>query len=450
MFRRALSASGLTVLSVSLLVGCSDVAPTDPRAVEPEGEALFGHAVPELGEFQGTLDAAFVRIAAQVPGFGGLYYADGALNVVMVAGDEVVPTSQAVAVLRDELPQLRLDRVRVVQGRYDFAQLSAMHLQVTQVLGLAGTVFTDADEVRNRVVVGVEDDAAAAAVRRHLAMLGLPDGAVIVERALPVQTEQSLRDRVRPVAGGLQINFGGSLCTHGFNVRAPNRPGVQGFVTNSHCSSSRGNMLRTPYWQHSGSPDTLGANFIGREEHDRAAFTGGTCPAGRFCRWSDALGARYAPGVDNAFGAIYRTLFHGSTGTTPGSLNIDPANPRWEIVGEMPFPIVGDSIHKTGRTNGWTTGPVHTACVNVNTGSWTMWCQDRMFTWSGGGDSGSPYFQRIGQSNQVRLAGIHWGSDGQGNTIMSSINNIRCENEGPVPWITHPGQTPPSSPMCAR
>jgi hypothetical protein len=452
MWNRNVLTAGLGVSAVALFAGCADVGPTLPGAVEPESEALFGRAAPALNEFQGTLDAAFVRIAGQVPGFGGLYYADGVLNVVMVPGEQVVPMSQAVAVLREEFPHVRHDRVRVVEGRYDFAELNAMHLQATQLLGLAGTVFTDADEVRNRIVIGVEDDAAAAAVRRHVAMLGLPAEAVIIEHALPIVQEQSLRSRVRPVAGGLQINFGGSLCTHGFNVRAPSRPGVQGFVTNSHCSSQQGNMLRTPYWQHTGSPDTLGANFIGREEHDRPGSTGGNCPAGRQCRWSDALGARYAPGVDNAFGAIYRTLFHGTTGTTPGSLDIDPANPRWEIVGELPFPIVGDSVHKTGRTNGWTTGPVNTTCQNVNVGgagNWTMWCQERIFTWSSGGDSGSPYYQRIGQSNQIRLAGIHWGSDGQGNTVMSSINNIRCENEGPVPWITHPGQTPPSA-LCAR
>jgi hypothetical protein len=152
--------------------------------------------------------------------------------------------------------------------------------------------------------------------------------------------------------------------------------------------------------------------------------------------------------VENQLGAIYRTLFHGPTGLTPGSLEIDPANPRWQIVDELPFPMVGDSLHKTGRTNGWTTGPVNTTCQTVNVGGsqFTMICQERIFTWSGGGDSGSPYFQRIGQTNNVRLAGLHWGSDGAGNTVMSAISNIRHENVHPHGWITFPGQTPPPPP----
>jgi hypothetical protein len=445
MWNRKAAVAGLTIAAAAFAGACADSAPTEPRSVGEASAEMFRNAVPSA-EFDGTLDAAFVRIAKGVPGFGGLYYADGALNVVMAPSDEVVPTAQAVAALQAELPQLRLDRVRRVEGRFNFVELDAMHRSVMQVLGLAGTVFTDADEARNRVVVGVENDAAAAAVRAHVAMLGLPEGAVIVERALPIQTEQTLRQRVRPVAGGLQINFGGSLCTHGFNVRSPAAPNVHGFVTNSHCSASRGSMLRTPYWQPSGSPDTLNANFIGREEWDAPGVTGGNCPAGRQCRWSDALGARYTPGVDNAFAAIYRTLFHGPTGLTPGSLDIDPANPRWQIVGELPFPIVGDSLHKTGRTNGWTTGPVNATCQNVNVGgagNWTMWCQERIFTWSSGGDSGSPYYQRLGQTNQVRLAGIHWGSDGAGNTVMSAISNIRFDTQGQGGWITYPGQTPP-------
>jgi hypothetical protein len=456
MRNRSAVATGLTAASMLLLAACADVPPTEPGGGGPEPDALFRATAQPVNHLDGTLDATFVQIAREVPGFGGLYYdAAGELVVVMAASATTDRTAVASA-LREHARQLRIEpagisTMRVREGRYDFIQLDAMHRGVVAVLGLAGTVFTDADEVRNRVVIGVEDDAAAAAVRRHLTMLALPTDAVIVERAAPIQAEQTLRERVRPVAGGLSINFvrgtSGFLCTLGFNVRAPNRPGVEGFVTNSHCSDTRGEVIPTPYWQHSRA---VANTFIGLEAHDAPYLSGGACPEGRRCRWSDALGVRYDEGVENALGAIYRT-------TMPSILpadtiwTIDPANPRWQIVDENSFPIVGQVLHKTGRRTGWTFGNVTSTCTNSNVSGVdiTYFCQDRVATESGGGDSGSPYFERIGETNQVRLAGIHWGSGG-GTTVMSAMRNIRCENEGPVPWITFPGQTPPATPVCAR
>jgi hypothetical protein len=80
-----------------------------------------------------------------------------------------------------------------------------------------------------------------------------------------------------------------------------------------------------------------------------------------------------------------------------------------------------------------------------------MFCQDRVDAFAAGGDSGSPFFERIGETNDVRLVGILWGRGGIPTTIvLSSMNNIRCENEGPAPYITFPGQPPPGTPLCAR
>jgi hypothetical protein len=456
MWKRSTTLCGTVILGAAVAAACSDVKVTGPDAFEPESGSLFRTAPPQAA-FEGTIDAAFVRIAGDVPGFGGFYYDEaGALNVVMAAAAQARSPRELAAVLGDHLAALRIPAadvgaMRVRSGEYDFIALDAMHRAVAPVLGMDGVVFTDADEARNRIVVGVENAAAEAAVLQAVAMAGLPAGAVVIERTDPVMPEanHTLRDYQRPVAGGLQIHWdrAGStfICTLGFNVRAPNRPNVQGFVTNSHCSDTRGVMLETPYWQHSRFiPNTL----IGYEAHDIPFIPGGTgdCPVGRNCRWSDALGARYETGVDNAFGAIYRTLFPGPTGLTPGSLEIDPANPRWQITDEFQFPVVGQQLHKTGRTNGWTTGPVNATCQNVNVGgagNITLFCQDRVSTWSGGGDSGSPYYVRDGETNNVALIGIHWGSDGAGNTVMSAMANIRYENQGPVPWITFPGQTPP-------
>jgi hypothetical protein len=446
MWNRKAAVAGLTMAAAAFAGACADSAPTEPSALGDASAEMFRTTAPR-GELENTLDAAFMRIANDLPGFGGLFYDEaGRLNIYMTGASQARSASQLAAAMAGHLSALRIDpsaqQVVVRQGQYDFVQLNAIHRQVTPVLGIGGVVFTDADEAVNRVRIGVEHATAESDVRNALQVLGVPSEAVVISRTEPIQLNQTLQSRVRPVAGGLQINFtrgtSGFVCTLGFNVRSPQAPNVHGFVTNSHCSDTRGTVIPTPYWQHSRN---VADTYIGEEAWDLPYFQGGVCPEGRNCRYSDALGVRYQPGVDNAFGRIYKTVEPGA----PGTLTIDPVNPRWNIVDEIPFPVVGQVLHKTGRTSGWTLGPVASTCSNSNVsgdGNFTMLCQDRISTTSAGGDSGSPYFERIGETLDVRLIGIHWGSGG-GTTVMSAMSNIRFENQGQGGWITYPGQTPP-------
>jgi hypothetical protein len=437
---------GLSLTTLVVVSACSDATITDPASAGELHAELFRSTPRDPGQFAGGLDGIFVRMAQEIPGFAGLYYDESqTLNVVMAPA--TMSEAEVASSLHGWLPTLGIEGEAVQQlvvreGQYDFPTLAAMRAQADQVVwSLGQVVFTDADEQANRVHIGVETEAAAAAVARALAMAGLPSEAVMISLSEPEYPMQGLRDRVRPVAGGLQINFPGFLCTLGFNVRPAGFPdAVHGFVTNSHCTSVRSSMTSTPYWQPTGSvPSPADPNFIGTEEWDIPFFTSADnpiCPVGNLCRWSDAAGMRYATGVENAFGQIYRT-------TGFGSLVIDPAMPRWTITEERPRTIVGDSVHKTGRTSGWTRGVTFAACVNVGVAGTTpqqvMLCQDRTNQTPAiaGGDSGSAYYQVIGP-NQVRLVGLLWGG-----TTFSPMENVRFENQGPRPWITFPGQTPP-------
>jgi len=437
MLNRKSAAAGLMLAAVAMTAACSDAAPTEPGANDPEAQDLFRGAAQRSAPQ--SLDADFARIAAEVPGFGGVFYDEnGALTVVIAPSGKAVPASAVAQALSRELPMLgarmSAQPVRMRQGQFDFLQLSSYRQRAAPVLGLAGVIFTDVDEVRNQVTIGVENADAMAAVKRTLALLQIPSAAAGVEIAEPVVPMQSLRDLNRPVAGGLQINFTGFVCTLGFNVRAPSRPAVQGFITNSHCTAVRGESTGTAYWQPSSA---IAGSLIAHEVHD-APFV--DCQyAGYRCRLSDAAGAQYVAGVEQAFGQIYRT-------TGAASLTIDAATPRWQIVEELPYPVVGQVLHKTGRTTGWSSGPVTQTCMDVGVSGSNppiaMLCQDRVEAAVAGGDSGSPVFERIGSTNDVRLVGILWG--GSANTfVLSSMENIRTENQGAVPWITYPGQTPP-------
>jgi hypothetical protein len=174
-------------------------------------------------------------------------------------------------------------------------------------------VFVDNDETTNRVLVGVENLGAMGQVRAAVARLGIPDDAVIVQRADPIHqvaTLQNVRDR--PVRAGVQINFPGFLCSAGFNATAG---GQKSFITASHCTNTQGGVESTPYWQPLQSVDPV---QIATEVADPAyARKGAGCPKGKKCRVSDASRAAYIDGGNQALGLIART-----SGANNGSLEI--------------------------------------------------------------------------------------------------------------------------------
>jgi len=447
MWNRKAAVSAAAVAAVAFVGACAEAPVTQPTIDAPDAPSFFGSPANPQADLLNTFDARLARIADAVPGFAGFYFEDGALNVVMTAAAQSGSAAAVRSSLGRELRALGIDLdaqpFRVHVGQYDFRELHTMHTAATGLLSIPTVVFTDADEVRNQITVGVENEATAATVEAQVAMLGLPEGAVNIVLTDPIELMQGLRDRVRPVAGGLQINFPGFICTLGFNVRSPNRPNVHGFVTNSHCTNNQWQFnpaAPTPYAQPSGvATCPAGDNCIGYEAHDAPGTTGGACPAGRLCRNSDAAGGMYLAGVPNDFARIYRT-------TARGSLTIDASDPQWSIVQEAATNSpVGTEIHKTGRTTGWTWGSVTASCANTNVGgtNFTTFCQDHVTgpTGSvGGGDSGSGTYRRLGGGSDVELTGILWGGGGSTLFVYSPMERVRMDNPPPpgvANWITH-------------
>ncbi len=117
--------------------------------------------------------------------------------------------------------------------------LEAMHQRLLPVFELAGVVFTDADETRGRVIVGVLDRGVEGLVRATAARLGLAAQNVEIIETDPIFQVATLRDYSRPVVAGVQIRFSAYVCSVGFNAI---RNGVLGFVTASHCSDRQGTV----------------------------------------------------------------------------------------------------------------------------------------------------------------------------------------------------------------
>lgn len=295
--------------------------------------------------------------------------------------------------------------------------LEALHQRLLPLFELAGVVFTDADETSGRLVVGVLDRGVESLVRARLRLLGVPSQSVDVVETEAIFQVATLRDKVRPVVGGLQIRFSQYLCSLGFNAWRD----TEGYVTASHCSTKQGEVDGTKYYQ---PLNQVAEEFIGTEVVDPAFFrnTNG-CPRGRRCRYSDSNFSAGDAGASFALGWIART-----TGPNNGSLEIAG---EFAITAEGPA-TVGDTANKVGRTTGWTEGTVSRTCVNtgVSGTNIVLLCQDfveNTVQIVDGGDSGSPVF-RINADGFVTLLGNLWGGNSSGTLfVYSPIANIERE-----------------------
>lgn len=377
-------------------------------ACDRPNTALGPAPSPELALVQQAVQAPppdVEVLARTIPGFGGFYLDDQGVPTVYLT--DVGQRGAAEAALG-------ASNIRVLQGDYTYQELDRWFTRVSpEALAVTGTVFTDLDEAMNRVLVGVENARAAAAVKGVAARLGLPGKAVVVKQVEPIYFLATLRDAVRPVVGGLQINFDNFLCTLGFNA-------VDGtensFVTASHCTTTQGGVQGTLYSQPLSS---MAGSFIGTEVEDPLYFMGGVCPTGRRCRYSDAARATYAAGVAFTLGQIAKTTKARGSITIAGSFTITAE--------AATNPSVGERVNKVGRTTGWTRGRVTNTCANVNVfgSDITQLCQAIVNAGVGAGDSGSPVF--AGSTN-VTLYGILWGGNLFGSSfVYSPINNIQQE-----------------------
>jgi hypothetical protein len=339
-----------------------------------------------------SVDDELLRIGRQIPGFGGLFY-DGQGRPAVYLLD---PEGDGAAAVKSLGPD-----VRVLRGDYEFESLLAWRHEIRPLLGLPGVAFLDADEARNRVVVGVDSRAKGldqGRLERELLAVGVPRGAVVFQETALFEDLVGVRDKLRPVPGGSQVVFNNFVCTLGFNAFRGN---VFGFVVNSHCTNVRGAADGTRY-----SQSTPSGGGIGTEVVDPGFSTAPPCPAGRRCRMSDAAFAKYDKVSLGGAGKIARTL---SGGTETGSLTLKSASARFTVTARTGSPLQGDTVHKMGRTTGWTFGTVIGTCVDANNGTdVTLFCQSVVRAGSGPGDSGSPVFYVL-PGNKARLVGILWG-----------------------------------------
>ena len=379
------------------------------------------------------LDRELTQIAREVPGFAGLSRrADGSAVILLTDPARAAIAKQAIAAKARRLRGIDPSRIEVRTAQFDYVRLTDWKARLRNSLDVPGLVFLDIDEAANHVRIGVEQGTSRDRVASEVSKLDIPSDAVVIEDASPIRPTATLRDRIRPTLGGIQIAFIGAhtppgfinVCTLGFNARFASSHDTY-LVTNSHCNAVQGNVQQTEIFQ----PVTGAANLIAIEHADPDYFSEGCFPHRR-CRFSDVSVARYVQGVEAVIGAIARTTVRG---LTSGSLTIDDARPRFNIVDKQPFSLVGQTLDKVGRTTGWTVGTVALTCVDVFVADsdLALLCQDLVYSGVGGGDSGAPVFESQAPfTSDVTLYGLLWGS---GTTsfgpivVFSPMENIEFE-----------------------
>ncbi|WP_257459591.1 S1 family peptidase [Archangium lipolyticum] len=338
-----------------------------------------------------TLDDALLEVNTTVPDFGGMYYDEKGRLVVRLVHASAAPAARLAIAKVFGQEKIPAEGLVTEPATRTFAQLKALHERLTPgVLSVAGAVVTDVDEKTNRVAIGIESAEARARVEKVLERLEVDRDAVdIIEvgRILPTNVQGGWR----PINGGNQIETPGKYCTLGFTAFQGN---VLGFVSNSHCTQTQGGVEYTPAYQ------AVYPDLAGTEITDPVYTSGGTCPAGRICRYSDS--AFFSASVPVNPLVAY----------TPGPFNLSISS--WlEVPGKVLYPSQGQTVYKTGRTSGTTSGTIQWACATINSGGGphTYFCNyiATNTTQNGaGGDSGSPVYFLSG--NTATLTGIMWGA----------------------------------------
>lgn len=416
-----------TVLTLALTAACD----TPDAPVGPQSDGASQDRAPQSIR---TPDDEFARAArAEVPGFAGFYLQSDGTPVVRL----VDPSQRGAAqrYLAQEFIRARAGRHAgapsqpvFLRAAYDFAQLRDWAEALHPMLSRGDVFLIDVDEVQNRVLVGVADAPAVAAVRAQAAALGVPAAALEVRTQPRPQTRATVRDRFTTLVGGIQIAFGSYVCTQGFNARRVSN-GANIFVTNSHCTTTQNAADGAAIFQNTNAA----GNQVGNEVADRGLYA---CVTGvASCRQADAAYISHNGTRTIGQGGIARTAWN--TGAA-GGLTITG---EYDIIGRYTGTLpVGTYLDKTGRTSGSTYGQVTNSCVTIG----SLRCQDISKVWSEGGDSGSPVFVYVGGSgtaeNDVRLHGVMWGGPGSDYTTTYSSRLAGIEADlGALNNLCRPG-----------
>jgi hypothetical protein len=335
-----------------------------------------------------------VRLENKLPGFGGLYIANGEVRIYMKR------SAQSASVVRDQLvtfysthpnPRVReavanLNRATVLPADYSLSELIAIENRVaSSPVVLPGWIGTGASITRNRVVVMFKDSSSLAVGLQRMESIGVPLAALSPMVVPEIRTSSGyFITGYRPTGGGLQIRTENdtrepgiwgtdpkngnpfyytfsSTCSLGFNVRT--QSGAEYFMTAGHCEVEYAGV-------NGATGDTAiqasrqSGGLIGTYVYNPPYDEGSSCPFNPatltnfdFCTNADVALGTYLSGVTHV--RKVGTSTYGGVNGYPGQITI---NNFWSINGVLSPEYVDSVMHhdaaKSGRTTGTTSGPI--------------------------------------------------------------------------------------------
>jgi hypothetical protein len=197
------------------------------------------------------------------------------------------------------------------------------------------------------------------------------------------------------------------------------------FLTNSHCTKRFFGLDAAgsdATWYQPLALDSIAS----RDRTDPSLFSGGSCPAGRVCRWSDAALVTYFNSADWG-GAL---IAYPTQSSYPFEFVLAI------VISQSTPPPIGNGVYKVGIATGMSFGQLGQTCVNYNLVSssyldppptnTTLLCQNNATGLSHAfGDSGGPVFRWAGFIPETAIMlGIHWGGVDQ-TTVYSPVSGIK-------------------------
>jgi len=416
-----LVATSMLVLSLA----CVDRGPSAPTTLSSGNLAASDRFTPM------TYDELLLSIGEQVPGFGGFYPQNGEVVVLLqnptrdaeAATNAINEARKRALRAREVMFAIHSQaQLSFAQAKYSFVQLHTWKQALYATPRPEGTAFSGIDKRNNRIAIGVRDEAARNAWEATVERAAVPMDAVAIQVAEGLHfAADTLRKKVRPTVGGVQLGDP-NTCSLGTNVRYRPDSSYRYFITASHCSTTQWTTdAAIPQWTQAETPDTV-ADI---EYLDPSGFTGGACPSGKTCRYTDITLVKYRSNADWQFGKLAR-----ASGSAP-----------WPIaellsVTEQPFLLwEWPVIKKTGRTTGTTTNPDTDGdetdyCYDYDIGgNKVLLCQIEFptgFTVSGG-DSGGPVWGQYGEqqaNHQAFLVGLVSGGGTGYPTIVTPVGYV--------------------------
>ncbi|MDJ0825461.1 MAG: hypothetical protein QNJ16_08155 [Rhodobacter sp.] len=378
---------------------------------------------PELQNVM-TLDDYLAATAEIAPGFAGLYVDDGTLVIRIASKGQEPDTEQQRQVFAalDQAFGRSLDRFAEAPRRFEAAQtpikpLLAARAALDAQAAKLGLTYSDVDERRGLIVMGLHREADDAPFWTAVEQTGLDRGFVELRRMGMPALRARVDDRVRPLVGGLKIR-GKLRCTLGTVVEIVDT-GEIGFLTASHCSNRLfevdGRNFKQP------GSGFGGTNDIGEELADPPADLSHPACTVDQCRYGDINLVQIG---DNDTASVGRIARIGNW----GGFTISSVDADYDLVGMVLFTLEGEVLTKVSAETGKTAAVARGTCSNLphpglrnSTGTFRLICQysaDASANVGGGvtpinleGDSGSPVFTlNAGTAAHTSvLHGIMWG-----------------------------------------